>query len=142
MGVRDQPGPIPFCMAIARIEVVGRLSSLEKRNRLDAVHGALVTALEVPNDDPTVIITEIDPESIISPGSVGDGYTIVQIAMFGGRSTATKKALYQGICTALHVIGVPLPDILIAIVESPTENWGVEGGTPASEVELGFQVDI
>lgn len=142
LGSHYQPWPIPFCMAIARIEVVGRLSSLEKRDRLDAVHGALVSALHVPSEDPTVTITEIDPESIIPPGGVSDSYTIVQITMFGGRSIATKKALYRGICSALQSIGIPLPDILIVIVESPTDNWGVEGGTPASEVELGFQVGI
>jgi phenylpyruvate tautomerase PptA (4-oxalocrotonate tautomerase family) len=129
-------------MAIARIEVVGGLGSSEKRARLDAVHDALVGALRVPTDDPTVTITELDPENIIPPGGVGDSYTIVQITMFDGRSTATKKVLYQGLCSALTSIGVPLSDILITIVESPTENWGVEGGTPASEVDLGFQVDI
>ena len=57
-------------------------------------------------------------------------------------STATKKVLYSGLCSALTSIGVPLFDILITIVESPTENWGVERNTPASEVDLGFQVDI
>jgi len=133
---------VPFPMAIARIEVVGGLSSVEKRDRLDAVHGALVAALRVPNDDPTVTITEIDPESIILPSGVGDRYTLVQITMFDGRSSATKKTLYEGLCSGLTSIGIPLSDILIAIVESPTENWGVEGGTPASEVDLGFQVEI
>ena len=140
--LRGRPTAIPFPMAIARIEVVGGLSSAEKRDRLDAVHGALVVALCVPSDDPTITITEIDPESIIRPGGVGDSYTIVQITMFDGRSAATKKALYQALCASLTGIGIPLCDILIAIVESPTENWGVQGGTPASEVDLGFPVDI
>lgn len=26
--------------------------------------------------------------------------------------------------------------------ESPLENWGVKGGKPASEVDLGFNVDV
>ncbi len=129
-------------MAIARIEVVGELSPVEKMDRLHAVHGALVAALRVPSGDPTVTITEIDPESIIAPSGVGDSYTLVQVTMFDGRSIATKRALDQGICSALTSVGVPLSDILIAIVESPTENWGVHGGTPASEVDLGFQVDL
>jgi phenylpyruvate tautomerase PptA (4-oxalocrotonate tautomerase family) len=133
---------VPSAMAIARIEVVGRLSSVDKRDRLEAVNTALVAALRVPNDDPTVTITEIDPESILLPGGVGDSFTLVQITMFVGRSTATKRSLYQGLCSALTSIGIPLSDILINIVESPTENWGIDGGTPASEVDLGFQVDI
>jgi phenylpyruvate tautomerase PptA (4-oxalocrotonate tautomerase family) len=101
-----------------------------------------VTALQVPTDDPTVSITEIDAGSVILPGGVGDRYTIVQITMFAGRSIETKRALYRGLCTSLTSAGIPLSDIVINIVEVPTDNWGVQGGIPASEVDLGFQVDI
>ena len=62
--------------------------------------------------------------------------------MFAGRSMETKRALYTSLCASLTSAGFPLPDILINIVEVPTDNWGVRGGTPASEVDLGFQVDI
>ncbi len=129
-------------MAIARIAVIGGLTASEKQDRLEAVRHAFVAALRVPADDPTVTISEIDPGSIIRPGGVGDGYTIVEITMFDGRSSATKKALYEGLCTSLAAVGIPRSDIVVAIVESPTENWGVEGGKPASDVDLGFQVDI
>jgi hypothetical protein len=33
-------------------------------------------------------------------------------------------------------------DVTIVLLESPQCNWGVRGGYPASEVELGFQVEI
>jgi phenylpyruvate tautomerase PptA (4-oxalocrotonate tautomerase family) len=102
----------------------------------------MVAALRVPSDDPTVLITEIDPGSVVLPGGVGDSYTIVQITMFEGRSIEAKRALYRGICTSLAAVGIPPSDILIAIVEAPTGNWGIAGGTPASEVELGFQVEM
>ena len=84
-------------MAIARIEVVGVLTPGERRDRLDAVHDAIVTALQVPSDDPTVSITEIDPGNVILPGGVGDRYTIVEITMFAGRSMETKRALYTSL---------------------------------------------
>ncbi len=129
-------------MAIARIEVVGVLTPGERRDRLDAVHDALVTALQVPSDDPTVSITEIDPGNVILPGGVGDRYTIVEITMFAGRSMETKRALYTSLCASLTSVGIPLPAVLINIVEVSTDNWGVRGGIPASEVDLGFQVDI
>jgi len=32
--------------------------------------------------------------------------------------------------------------IVIVIHEPPMHNWGVERGVPASEVEIGFKVDI
>ncbi len=129
-------------MAIARIEVLGGLTSTERRDRLNAVNRALVTALRVPRDDPTVLITELDPDGILLPRGVSDQYTIVQITLFAGRSVETKRALYQGLCTSLTGVGVPLSDILIVLVESTTEDCGVNGGTPASEVDLGFRIDV
>jgi hypothetical protein len=62
----------------------------------NAVHDALVTALRVPSEDPTVTITEIDPDSIALPGGVGDSYTIVQITMFEGRSIEIKRVRVSG----------------------------------------------
>jgi hypothetical protein len=32
--------------------------------------------------------------------------------------------------------------VLIVLHEQPMENWGVDGGTPANEVDVGFKVDI
>jgi hypothetical protein len=39
-------------------------------------------------------------------------------------------------------LNVPANDVLIVLHEPPMENWGVDGGTPASEVDVGFKVDI
>jgi hypothetical protein len=32
--------------------------------------------------------------------------------------------------------------VLVVLHEPPRENWAVSGGIPASEVDLGFEVDI
>jgi hypothetical protein len=32
--------------------------------------------------------------------------------------------------------------VLIALREVALENWGIRGGTPASDVDLGFEVDV
>lgn len=29
-----------------------------------------------------------------------------------------------------------------ALMESAPENWGIRGGVPASEVDLGFRIDV
>jgi hypothetical protein len=31
---------------------------------------------------------------------------------------------------------------MIVLLEPPLENWGIRGGRPASEVDLGFKIDI
>ncbi|HCS20286.1 MAG TPA: hypothetical protein DIW47_06940 [Bacteroidetes bacterium] len=33
-------------------------------------------------------------------------------------------------------------DITIVVYELPMENWGIRGGKPANEVNLGFKVDV
>jgi len=39
-------------------------------------------------------------------------------------------------------LGISGDDVTIVVLESPRCNWGVQGGLPASEVELGFQVEL
>ena len=38
--------------------------------------------------------------------------------------------------------GIDGNDITIVLLEPPLENWGVKGGKPANEVELGFNINI
>jgi phenylpyruvate tautomerase PptA (4-oxalocrotonate tautomerase family) len=54
----------------------------------------------------------------------------------------TKRSLFHAIVTKLSEIGVPEHDIKIILVEVQTENWGIRGGYPASEIELGFRVHV
>lgn len=54
----------------------------------------------------------------------------------------TKRRLYRAIVDGLAELDVPEHDILIVLHEPPMDNWGVDGGAPASEVDVGFKVDI
>jgi phenylpyruvate tautomerase PptA (4-oxalocrotonate tautomerase family) len=132
-------------MALVRIEVVKGRSPEERRELLDAVHEALIAALKVPRGDPTLRIVEHDLASFdlpTAPRRVSDRYTLIEITMFSGRSIEAKRQLYEQIVRRLGDIGVPATDITIVVLESPMENWGVQGGHPASDVELGFNVDV
>ena len=62
--------------------------------------------------------------------------------MFYGRSLETKKKLYQTLVKNLTELGIPKDDIFILLQEQALENWGIRGGIPASEVDLGFKVEI
>ena len=53
-----------------------------------------------------------------------------------------KRALYQALVRNLGVLGVPTRDIKITLIETPLENWGLRGGIPASEIDLGFRIDV
>ena len=132
-------------MALVRIEILEGRTTREKRQLLDAVHEALITALQVPRGDPALRIVEYDPANFqrpSSPHATSERYTLVEIVMFAGRSGEAKRALYEEIVRRFAELGISGDDVTIVLLESPRCNWGVQGGLPASEVELGFQVEI
>jgi phenylpyruvate tautomerase PptA (4-oxalocrotonate tautomerase family) len=38
--------------------------------------------------------------------------------------------------------GISSKNVFIILHEEPLDNWGIAGGRPASEVDLGFKVDV
>jgi phenylpyruvate tautomerase PptA (4-oxalocrotonate tautomerase family) len=131
-------------MALARIEILEGRTREEKRGMVDAVRAALSEALQAPDDDPAVRLIEYprDQFSLPYPERHTEYYTLVEITMFAGRSMDAKRRLYGTIVQRLAVFGVPANDVLIVLHEPTLENWGVDGGTPASEVDVGFKIDI
>jgi phenylpyruvate tautomerase PptA (4-oxalocrotonate tautomerase family) len=53
-----------------------------------------------------------------------------------------KLLLYRTLVANLSELGVPANEIKIVLIEVPAENWGLRGGLPASEIDLGFKVDV
>jgi phenylpyruvate tautomerase PptA (4-oxalocrotonate tautomerase family) len=130
-------------MALARIETLEGRGPEEKRAMVDAVRHALSEALRAPEGDPSVRLVEYPRQqfSLPYPDSHSDRYTLVEVTMFKGRSLETKRRLYDAILSGLQACEVPANDVLVVVHEPPRENWAL-GGIPASEVDLGFDVDI
>jgi phenylpyruvate tautomerase PptA (4-oxalocrotonate tautomerase family) len=131
-------------MALARIEMLEGRTPEQKQRIVDAVRASLSEALRVPPDDPTVRLVEYPREhfSLPYPDRHSDRYTLIEVTMFAGRSMDTKRRLYRAIVHRLASLDVPASDVLIVLHEPPMENWAVNGGVPASEVDAGFKVDI
>jgi phenylpyruvate tautomerase PptA (4-oxalocrotonate tautomerase family) len=131
-------------MALARIEILEGRTSGEKKSLVQAVGAALSEALQAPPDDPTVRLAEYPRDQLLLPypDRHSDRYTLVEVTLFAGRSLETKRRLYDAIVRRLATLGVPSNDVLIVLHEPPMENWAIDGGIPASEVDVGFKVDI
>lgn len=129
-------------MPLVRIEVLKGRPPSEKQRLLGEVHSALVEALEIPEDDRTQRLIEHDPENFEIPPGHSERYTLVEITAFQGRSEQAKGRLYRTIVRNLGGVGIPAEDIFIVLIEPPMENWGIRGGQAASQVELGFNVEI
>jgi phenylpyruvate tautomerase PptA (4-oxalocrotonate tautomerase family) len=39
-------------------------------------------------------------------------------------------------------IGIDAMDISIIVYDVPLENWGIRGGIPACDLDLGFKVNV
>jgi phenylpyruvate tautomerase PptA (4-oxalocrotonate tautomerase family) len=109
---------------------------------IDAVHSALREALKIPEADRTLRLVEHPASHFAVPPGRGEKFTLVEVTMFSGRSMVAKRTLYQAIVRNLAAFDVPPSDIKIALIETPPENWGVRGGMPASEIDLGFKIDV
>ena len=129
-------------MPHVRIEVVRGWAADLKPALIKAVHGALVEALRIPTWDRVVAIVEHEPEDFAIPPRRGPRFTVVSITLFSGRTIDAKRALYRAVVGNLAQFGVPADDVVVVLNEQPRENWGVRGGVPASEIELGFKVDV
>jgi hypothetical protein len=53
-----------------------------------------------------------------------------------------KRRLYREIVERFGELGIPARDVTIVLIESAAESWGVQGGRPANEVDLGFTVNV
>ena len=130
-------------MPLVRITIRVGKSGDYKRALLDGVHNALVHAFKIPEQDRFQTLLELDEDHFEIPPAKTGQMTLVEISAFKGRSFEAKKQLYQTIAANLaKTPGIAGDDIMIILHEPPLENWGIRGGQPASEVKLGFTVDV
>ena len=131
-------------MPSATIEVRRQYSTAEEVALIDAVHGALVAAFRIPPGDKDVRLLVHEPHRFACPPrlSTPERFTLVSIDCFAGRSVEAKRRLYQEIVERLGVLGVPQDHVTITVRESAAENWGIRGGQAASDIDLGFDVNV
>jgi phenylpyruvate tautomerase PptA (4-oxalocrotonate tautomerase family) len=109
---------------------------------LEAVQNALLSALKIPDYDRDIVLDLYEPDRRIVPAGRSERYTRIEVILFSGRSLDAKKSLYQAVVANLHELGVPTSEIKIVLIEAPPEDWGLRGGQPASEIDLGFRIDV
>jgi phenylpyruvate tautomerase PptA (4-oxalocrotonate tautomerase family) len=126
-------------MPIVEVELERGWSGSEKKAILDAVHDSLVDAFKILDDDRVQKVVEYETENFDVPSS---GFVIVTITAFEGRSLDAKRNLYRLIVERLSDLGFAPTHVKVVLTELPLDNWGIRGGKPASEVNLGFDVNV
>ncbi len=129
-------------MPLVTITVMKGKSKEFKKAIMAEVHEALVVAFKIPDYDRNQRMIEIEPENFEYPAGTTESFITIEMTVFPGRTLHAKKTLYNEIVARLRKLKVPPSDIFIILHEPPLENWGIRGGYPASEVNIGFGIDV
>lgn len=129
-------------MPLAKIEVRKVRPASEVAALIESVYQAQREALKVPEGDRQIRYIEHKPEHFAVPPGKTENYTLVEITLFPGRSLDAKRILYRSIVRRFGELGIAPTDIFIILNEPPLDNWGIRGGVPASEVDIGFKLNV
>jgi phenylpyruvate tautomerase PptA (4-oxalocrotonate tautomerase family) len=128
---------------MSQVRIYGNREALATRREAisDAIHAGLMDALGLPETKRFQRFFPLEPEDFIHPGDRSDAYTIIEISMFAGRSSETKRRLIRLLFERLKGIGIAPKDVEITIFESPAADWGIRG-RPGDELALDYDVNV
>lgn len=128
-------------MPIVKIEVLRSRPAPQIAAMIDAVYQAQLVAFKLPEDDKQIWYVEHRPECFPIPPGKTENFSFIEFQVFPGRSLDAKRKLYQGVVSRLGAFGIQPSDITIVLHEPALENWGLRG-LPASEIDLGFNLEV
>ena len=129
---------------MAQVVVYGHREALNARRQLlsDAIHHAVMAALEYPADKRFHRFIALDAEDFVHPPDRGSDYTIIEISMFEGRTVAARRRLITELFSRIESeAGVAPHSVEITITETPKVNWGIRG-VNAADLSLGYTVNL
>jgi len=130
-------------MPLVRIEMLEGRPPEYRKAVLDGVHAALVEAFRIPPGDRNQVLHEHEHENFEIMEGKSLAFLIIEIVVFPGRSLEAKRKLYSAIVRNLsRSPGIAPDDVLIVLLEPPLTDWGIRGGQMASDVPLGFKLDV
>jgi phenylpyruvate tautomerase PptA (4-oxalocrotonate tautomerase family) len=99
----------------------------------DSLYRAMREALNVPEDDQFMTITEHDAANFRYGGAFGvtrsDDLVYIQITVFDTRTAEQKKALFRRIAELLgESPGIRPENVFVNVLDSGKENWSVGHG--------------
>ncbi len=131
-------------MPITTIQARASYSAAQEVALIEAVQAALVEGLQIPAHDRHVMLVAHAPHRFIVPAHLAqpERFTVVSIDAFAGRSVQTKRKLYQAMAARLAPLGIAGDHLVVTLRDIPLENWGLQGGQAACDMDLGFAVNV
>jgi phenylpyruvate tautomerase PptA (4-oxalocrotonate tautomerase family) len=127
-------------MPLVKVELARGKEAAYLQILIKTVMDNVKETLKLPEDDRNIRLIEHDPSNFTMKAPYN---LLIEITLFSGRSSEMKKTLYKNIVDSLHdKLGIERESVFIVLNEQPLENWGVRGGVTASDINLGFKVDV
>jgi 4-oxalocrotonate tautomerase len=100
---------------------------------LDGLYRAMRDALNVPEDDQFMTISEHDAANFRTGNAYGvtrsADVVYIQITVFASRTAEEKKALFRRIAELLgECPGIRPEDVFVTVLDAPKDNWSVGHG--------------
>lgn len=121
-------------MPISTISMRAGKPAAYRQAVIDSLYRALREALNVPEDDQFITITEHEAANFRYGASYldvarSDDLLYIQITVFNTRTVDQKKALYKRLAELLgESPGVRAEDVFVNILEAAKENWSLGKG--------------
>jgi hypothetical protein len=128
---------------LAQVKIYGireRLRAI-RETLSDIVHQCLVEVFELPEEKRFQRFIGLAKEDFLYPPDRSEHYTIIEVILFEGRSSETKKNLIRLLYERTAACGLTEKDLEIVLIESPRGNWGIRG-VPGDELGLSYRVDV
>jgi 4-oxalocrotonate tautomerase len=122
-----------FAMPLLHISLRAGKPEAYRQAIFDGLYRAMRDALNVPEDDQFMTITEHDAANF----RTGNGYGVarsadvvyIQITVFNTRTAEQKKSLFRRIAELLgENPGIRPEDVFVVILDAAKENWSVGHG--------------
>jgi 4-oxalocrotonate tautomerase len=120
-------------MPFAHISLRAGKAEAYRQALFDGIYRAMREALNVPEDDQFMTISEHDPANFRYGNAYGVARSAdtvyIQIVVFNSRTPEQKKALFRRIAELLgEDPGIRPEDVFVNVLEAAKENWSVGHG--------------
>jgi 4-oxalocrotonate tautomerase family enzyme len=127
-------------MPSVRIDLIEGKSPEFVKQLIETVGECVVNTLQLPVDDKNIRAMEYKTYAFMAKAPY---QYFIEVYLFAGRTKETKAKLFQSIINSLErVLDINPKEVFIILNEQPKDNWAVRGGIQASDIDLGFKVDI
>ena len=129
-------------MPIVRIEESMKRDNETKTMIIQSIFQSLRSIFGVTDDELQARYDTYSAEDFVSPlGKLP--YIHIEITIFSGRLRETKKRLYTDIVVNLStLLKIDPAAILILLNEHSSENWGMQGGRAACDLDFGYEIIV